>query len=479
VRKRDVAEAPLYKRGEVWWAWILGERRSTGCRDKEAARRRARELEREAADPERVAKAQAGLSDALGLLIADTTSKANAKPPRASRATIAFHQKEAAVLLGALAPEWDSERRDRSKDLPLRQVTAPTVDEYIARRRNGGAKDTTIHKDLSTWRKAMKFAKRAGLWDGDIDRVFPVAFAPEYRPRERWMTPQEWLALVEDSEALDQPDSRRAEVKAARRATLAMVAFMVATSAEWGAVERARPEDIGEDLAIVHVRGSKDAQKGGNRDRFVPIVLLGHAFLLAFAREHADGGCVLLFRSHANFRRALAAACDRAKIGRLSPNDLRRSHAQWLRRAGVRPADIAPVLGHADSRMAERIYGKVKSAELGPILSAQIAAHAAALNPPYKCDTVPGKSARLSGRAATRGGLKIPVSAVRFRLWARRFSGDAGSRLCQECLGELVPQRCSGVRGSVSGLGRTRSRVRRGAERARRGRERASEQNFG
>jgi hypothetical protein len=86
------------------WAWILGERRSTGCRDRLAARRRARELEREAADPDGAAQAQAGLSDALALLIADTESRANAKPPRASRATIGLHQKEAAVLLAALAP---------------------------------------------------------------------------------------------------------------------------------------------------------------------------------------------------------------------------------------------------------------------------------------------------------------------------------------------------------------------------------------
>jgi integrase len=60
-------------------------------------------------------------------------------------------------------------------------------------------------------------------------------------------------------------------------------------------------------------------------------------------------------------------------IGRLSPNDLRRAHAQWLRRGGVQPADLAPVMGHADSRMVERVYGKVTAVDLAPRLSASLA----------------------------------------------------------------------------------------------------------
>jgi hypothetical protein len=156
-------------------------------------------------------------------------------------------------------------------------------------------------------------------------------------------------------------------------AVLSMVAFIAATSAEWGAVLRARHDDV--DLAHwrVHVRGTKDAQKGGNRDRVVPIVHLGHGYLLLFAMEHADGGGVLLFRTKANLRRDLATACSRAGIGRLSPNDLRRTHAQWLRRGGVQPADLAPIMGHADSRMVERVYGKLRAVDLTSRLTASLA----------------------------------------------------------------------------------------------------------
>src|SRR5262249_53559859 len=153
---------------------------------------------------------------------------------------------------------------------------------------------------------------------------------------------------------------------------LAIAAFSIATSAEWAA-ERARPEDIAPDFTSVHVRGSKDAQHGGNRDRVVPIVHLGHGFLLQFALTHADGDGFRLFRHDGNFRRALAAACKRVGIPSLSPNDLRRTHAKWLRLAGPSPASLAPVMGHADSRMVERVYGRVDAMELAPVLAAKIA----------------------------------------------------------------------------------------------------------
>ena len=167
---------------------------------------------------------------------------------------------------------------------------------------------------------------------------------------------------------------------------------MVTTSA----IERARPEDIDPELAWCRVRGSMDAQKGGNRDRIVPVVDIRCAFLLACAREHADCGGILLFRRKANFRRDLAATCERLStcagcrnackatptsgcascatvaFGRCSPNDLRRTHAKWLRLAGVEPSHIAPIMGHADSRMVQRVYGKVKPMDLSALLTAQL-----------------------------------------------------------------------------------------------------------
>ncbi len=60
-----------------------------------------------------------------------------------------------------------------------------------------------------------------------------------------------------------------------------------------------------------------------------------------------------------NVRRDLAAACKRAGISRVSPNDLRRTFASWLKQAGVDSMTVAKLLGHTSSRMVELVYGRL------------------------------------------------------------------------------------------------------------------------
>jgi hypothetical protein len=73
-----------------------------------------------------------------------------------------------------------------------------------------------------------------------------------------------------------------------------------------------------------------------------------------------------------NVRRDLRAACKKLHIPRCSPNDLRRTCATWLRAAGTPPHLIAPLMGHADSRMVERAYGRLPVADLGTAVAAPL-----------------------------------------------------------------------------------------------------------
>ncbi len=86
------------------------------------------------------------------------------------------------------------------------------------------------------------------------------------------------------------------------------------------------------------------------------------AFVVATSAGWGEDG--LLFRPWTNVRRDLHAACDAVKIVRCSPNDLRRTCATWLRAAGASPELIAPVMGHADTRMVERVYGRLPLEDL-------------------------------------------------------------------------------------------------------------------
>jgi hypothetical protein len=96
----------------------------------------------------------------------------------------------------------------------------------------------------------------------------------------------------------------------------------------------------------------------------VPVATRPQLELLRYALTHAEGEDPALFLPWQNVRRDLREACKRAGIPPCSPNDLRRTFATWLRAAGAPTDLIAPVMGHADTRMVERVYGRLAPSDL-------------------------------------------------------------------------------------------------------------------
>lgn len=420
--------AKLKRRGSIWYAWVPksggGTRLvSTNCVDRAAAEKAQKRLERMAIDPVGEQAAQTTVADALTMLLTDRASLA--KQGELSSATVEFYQRKAGVVLDCLAAIF---KRKPGVPIYLSEIGAGTVDAYILARREDGVKEATIGHEMTTWRAAMRIAKRRGLWGADVDATFPKNVLSRGKPRSRWLTfeelgklfhamvrplpvrkPADWSADDErrlvwlHRRGLDRfeisadltargvraasPASVQRRLRAIRlrtegvvaaeprgdvigREAFSVVAFAIATSAEWSALERARPGDVAPDLSSARVRGSKNL----NRDRVVPLQLLPFRMLLSYALENGGGQAGRLLSLSPNFRRILAEACARAGIPRCSPNDLRRTHAKWLRLSGVAPANIAPSMGHADSRMVERVYGKASAEELAHVQAAEIAA---------------------------------------------------------------------------------------------------------
>ena len=106
----------------------------------------------------------------------------------------------------------------------------------------------------------------------------------------------------------------------------------------------------------------------------MPVVTTAQQSLLEFALLHAQGKGEMLFAAGSNFRRDLDEACTRAGVEHCSPNDLRRTAATWLRIAGAPLELIAPMMGHADTRMLERVYARLPTHELASRLRASLAA---------------------------------------------------------------------------------------------------------
>ena len=364
----------LFRIGSTWYADITTGaeriRRSTRCTDKKAAEAVARQWERDAADPAHTTTSQATLNDALSLLIADREEQAAAG--RKSASTVSFYKSKAGHWLRVLEGE-----DDRRQPFPIATLEARDIDAYISTRREEGVGENTIQKELITLRSALKLAKRSGIWKGDVASIFPVAFSPEYKPRERALSYDEARDLIAELT----PD------RAAR------VAFILATSANWNETERARLEDINEGHTRVLIRGTKRA----SRHRVVPIVSQDQHTLLEFAIKHAGGPGEPLFEPWQNVRRDLDAACLRIErrlnpgfdhgpdVGSkklrsvpplpfksVSPNDLRRTFATWLRALGAPPHLIALMMGHTDSRMVERVYGRIPVDEQARLLASEL-----------------------------------------------------------------------------------------------------------
>lgn len=318
----------LYKRGSTWWCsfYVNGarERRSTGCRDKRAAEARAAELERRAADPTHAAANEATLADALSAVAADRRAKGRAE------GTITMHRTKAGHLVRVLGDER-----------ALSTIDAAVVDGFIEQRLGEGAARTTVHKELCTLRVALKIAIRRGRWQGRLEAVMPEGFSLDYKPKTRALTRDEFDRLL----------------VALRPDRAAHVAFIVGTGARWIESERAQPSDIAADASggSVHLHGSKTE----SADRMVPLVGFMRELVARAIDAPRDKRRALLFERWHAVRRDLALACKRAGIAPVTPNDLRRTCATWLRGSGVPPSTIAVVLGHRDSRMVERVYGRL------------------------------------------------------------------------------------------------------------------------
>lgn len=400
---------------KTWYAWVPdidtgGTRKvSTKCTDPAAAQKRADELERDAVDPDSAAAAKATIREAIGLLLKDRRSEVTGG--NMSMHTVDFYQKKGGVLLDALPDVLG-----RPKDAPvyLREVKASLVDDYVSQRRDDGAGENTISKELTTWRAAMRIAKRRRLWRGDIDECFPKGFSSKYEPGERWLTPAELITLFRalvrvipirkptlTPERIAAMTALRGAGKSSRELAelfdvsiptvnrltspsrvepipgpeqghdlFAIIAFAIATGSEPSAIWRARRKDVAEDYSSAIVRGSKNSYR---KNRHVTLPLLAFRWLLAYALEHAAGDAILFPKSQeANLRRMLGEACKRAGIEPVCLTDLRRTHGKWLRLSGVSPSNIGVNLGHADGRMAERVYGKVSAEELARVLEAQV-----------------------------------------------------------------------------------------------------------
>jgi integrase len=351
----------LYWRSGIIYGWYWqsdpsaprGRRQikqSTGCTDSNAALEVLRGWERDAADPAAAARRDATLSDAFELLLSDR--RALVAAGKRSPDSMPFYEFCARAWLlyaGRLSDHVPPGRPDddlsqdekdalvkRGRLAALRTVDRRFTDGFIEHRRRNQRSEHTIAKNRTEMRAAMRLAKRAGIWTGDLDDLFPPGFESGYEPRRVfWTHPQATKVLAQ----LEDVPHRRAQV-----------CFVLATGAEKRAVNNALRGDLTRVPLPLHGTKTRD------RERAAPVLFGWQRSLLSYARTHADGEKGKAFTEWRNSTRDLAIACKAADVPVVSMHGLRHVFGAWMLDEGLSEGIVAKALGHRDLRQLVLTY---------------------------------------------------------------------------------------------------------------------------
>ncbi len=350
--------AKLYRRGATWWiSWSREERESARTKDKQAAELVFRRRERERADPVHAAAQAATVESCVNAYLAGLRARG-----RAEQTTVYYRRK-----LGHFV-------RVLGAGTPLADVTARELERYASERAEEETSPVTIGKELGAFRSALRLARRRGEYHLDPVLVVPEGFSGTSPPRETWLTEEQATRLL----AVLPPHRAR------------HVALFLATGMRLAESYRARREHVSG--ARVHIIGTKTDR--ATRDIEVPDYARP---LLEQAVAGVKSGILVQHWHEGSRARDLAAACVRANVPRVSANDLRRTAAHWLRQRGVEASLVAAWLGHADTRMVERVYGRMKGRELSDAIGNRLDAHA--VRPVYAKPTETGHEVQATEEA--------------------------------------------------------------------------------
>jgi len=275
----------------------------------------------------------------------------------------------------------------------LSEIGPGTFDTFISLRRGDGVTDYTIGKELTAMVSMLRFAKRDGCYPGDLEALRPIDFEGHHVKGTRALTPEEFILLM-------------VKLSPAQQAFVCVCIALGCRKSEAGRVDEIRG-------TTVFIAGTKTDEAR----RTVPV--------LSLFRKLLDVAAPLVPVSKStvsNVSRWLWAGCDAAGIPRCCPNDLRRTHASWLKELGVDSDVVRRLLGHTTSALVDGVYGRPRPEKLALLAEKSIAEapqghDIPALPPPRKHNT-PLK------RALTEGAHGLPSRPEDRRSSANRPRGE-------------------------------------------------------
>ena len=218
------------------------------------------------------------------------------------------------------------------RDLLVRKLTMDVVEEYIEKRLET-VKHHTVHKDLVIIRGAIRQSRKDGFVTANMEEIVPP-FSANYDPRGRFLTRQEYSAL------LDALPSRRK----------VWLVLACNTGARLSETEGLRWLDIDWQRQRVNIHGTKTKRA----ERSVPLLPE-----LRYWLERTEDRTEYIAGDWSNSCRDLALYCEKVGIEPVTSNDLRRTYCSWLYELGASSFEAMKLMGHGSTRMVEQVYGQL------------------------------------------------------------------------------------------------------------------------
>jgi integrase len=248
--------------------------------------------------------------------------------------TLAFYLKKAKHL-----------RRVLGDDTDVHALGPEDATRYIQTRIAGGAAEGarsvnlhTISKELAALRAVLRWHGTQRRFHGRHDWCVPGELRGAYKPGERSLSRAEYQLVLEQL-SLERRD---------------YFAIFVGCGPRDKELYRIEARDVDAKLQRLHLRGTKTRRA----DRWIP---LRPELLAILKRRLATTAHGSLFPKWGNVRRDLHAACKRAGVPGVSPNDLRRTFASWHAESGTEELVVVSLMGHSSSAMVRRVYARIGS----------------------------------------------------------------------------------------------------------------------
>jgi integrase len=220
------------------------------------------------------------------------------------------------------------------------------VKQYIERRRQDGASNGSINRELAIVRRGFTLGRRED--PPLIVREPTIPKLDEGDPRQAFLEQEQYERLL---------DEMPARLKA-------LLVCGYHTGARKGELRRIRWEQVDFDAAVIRLSGG---QTKGKRPRTLP-VYGDMEMWLRRQQETCPEGCPFVF--HGRLKRPVdnhldgwAEACERAGVPGLLFHDLRRSAVRNMKRSGIQDGVAMAISGHKTRSVFDR-YNIVDEGEL-------------------------------------------------------------------------------------------------------------------